>query len=1055
MMDKIALNEVEYVELPFMRQLERLGWKTNYGKLKQGKEWIEPGKFDPAYTHREGFNEVYLEKNLRKAMLRINPWLEEDQLSPLIHELSTPNLTGGLLENNHYVFDKLLEGSSAENRKTGRPEAVKFIDFANVDRNEFLAISQFKVTIPGTEKHIIPDIVLFVNGLPLVLVECKSSFVNGAIEEAFEQLLRYQKRRGEEKEGNEKLFWYNQLLVATCRQKCRYSSITGEFEHFVEWKDPYPCGLEDIDTEGSGSVTSQHIFIQGVLARANFLDIIHSFILYQELTKGKYIKVVPRYQQYRTVCKITKGLKSKKSQKEKGGIVWHTQGSGKSLTMMMLVRKMYHDTELAQYKTVFVTDRIDLQRQLKGTSKDVGYTTKIASKIAKLKELLKTDTPDLVMGMIHKFQEHEMMQEFPVLNKSERILVLIDEAHRSQYKFLGANLAKSLPNAVKIAFTGTPIDKTEVTFGDYIDKYSIRQAVEDEVTVEIIYEGRTHSADISDRDAMNRRFEDVFQSADEETKKSVLGRYTWRAYLESEETIKEKAEDMLRHYLAHIFSNGFKAQVVAVSRYAAIMYKKAFDTLLSDKQWMEKYVASLKNDTQLKIDKDQLMRLRAEVVISGTPNDKPEFSEFTDEDKHEQIIDSFKLPFGKKSKEGISGDVGILIVQSMLITGFDAPIEQVMYLDDVIKEHNLLQAIARVNRIEKNKKAGYVVDYVGVAKHLREALSNFEKRDVDEILKVVKDESKDIDDLIHNRSELINFFKKYDISDLEDIDACIDVLADDETRDDFIILLRKFMSSMDRVLPKVEALRFVNDLKKFSFISQSARERYRDDKFSLRDASKKIRDIVDDYLISKGVDPKIPPIPILSDQFKARIRKERSPRAKAEELKSAITEHISRHREEDPELYERFAEKLEKLLKEYKDNWESLAKELESLLDGIKEGREAEENFGLDRKTEMPFLGLLKKEVFGVKSISQLKEEQVDLLVQVTKDILERVNKDTKLVDFWNNIPAQRKLKGFIASHLLTAFNANSDIFNNRTSISQKVLELAFHIEQRGSNDWD
>jgi len=198
---------------------------------------------------------------------------------------------------------------------------------------------------------------------------------------------------------------------------------------------------------------------------------------------------------------------------------------------------MYRDRDLSGYKTIFITDRTDLEKQLKDTAKSIGYTMNVAHSIAKLKELLATNTPDLIMGMIHKFQEHELIQAFPVLNKGDKILVMIDEAHRSQYKFLGANLNKSLPNAVKIAFTGTPIDKTEKTFGDYIDKYSMRQAVDDGVTVEIIYEGRTHSAGVTDREAMNKRFEDVFGAASEETRKQILGRYTWKAYLEAEDTI--------------------------------------------------------------------------------------------------------------------------------------------------------------------------------------------------------------------------------------------------------------------------------------------------------------------------------------------------------------------------------------------------------------------------------------------------------------------------------------------------------------------------------------
>ena len=1056
-MNKFLLNEKQYVEEPFLRQLERLGWTII--RVGESAAYTEnlPGNilaaesmatynagshsnsrlYDPSCTWREGFHEVALERELRNALLRINPWLEEDQLPELVREITVPQ-KNSLIEANQEILEKLLENSSAENRKTGeRSETVRFIDFKNQENNSFLAIAQFKVTIPGTEKHIIPDIVLFINGLPVALVECKSPYIADPMGEAVEQLLRYQNRRGADKEGNERLFWHNQLVIATNRQTAKYSTITGEFEHFVEWKDPYPAKLSDIDTEKSQAVTSQHVLVQGMLAKRNLLDIIESFLIFQQNSSGRLIKIAPRYQQYRTVCKIAGRLKSAGSSQEKGGIVWHTQGSGKSLTMMFVVRKMYRDTELAGYKVAFITDRNDLEKQLKATAKSIGYEVRVAHRISALKEYLSTDTPDLVMGMIHKFQEREIRQKFPVLNQSDKILIMIDEAHRTQYKVLGANLERALPYAARIAFTGTPIEKTESTFGDYIDKYSIRQAVEDGVTVEIIYEGRTHRGEVTDPQAMNQKFEEVFKAVDSETRQKILKRYTWKAYLEAEETIRDKARDMARHYIAHIFPNGFKAQVVAVSRIAAIRYKKALE------QAIDEQLQELRNAADSKIDCAQLEKMRVEVVISGSQNDPPEMKPYTDENRHESTIADFKLPFGQRGKKG---DVGIIVVQSMLLTGFDAPIEQVMYLDDVIREHNLLQAIARVNRVEHNKNCGFIVDYVGIARHLREALSVFAREDVEEILEVVKDDARDKDELAFARRELVEFFQKFEIEDTRDIDACVDTLADGETRNDFLSLFKKFTRAMDKVLPKKEALDFVDDLKIFSFIGQVARNRYRDEKLSIKDASKKIRDIVDEYLVSKGVDPQIPPLPIFSEKFSRQMKREKSDKARAEELRYAIAEHIQTHYEQDPELYERLGEKLAKLLQEYQENWEALAEELSELLEEMRQGRAAEENYGFHPQTETPFLGLLKKEIFGVKSLDDLERPQKELLIQTTKDVLERIKADTGLVDFWNNLPAQKKLKGFIASHLLIVFKNNPKIFENRAMLAQKILELAFHL---------
>jgi len=324
------------------------------------------------------------------------------------------------------------------------------------------------------------------------------------------------------------------------------------------------------------------------------------------------------------------------------------------------------------------------------------------------------------------------------------------------------------------------------------------------VTVEIVYEGRVHGAELSDEEAANAKFEDVFSMLDVEQKAKIMGRYTWRAYLEDENVIKDEAKDMIDHYVAHVFPNGFKAQVVTVSRLAAMRYKKALENVLKQK------IDELRRKNR-KIVINQLEKLKVGVVISGLPNDPPEYHPYTDTNKHERIIKSFKLPFDKTDDSGIAGDVGILVVQSMLITGFDAPIEQVMYLDNVIKEHNLLQAIARVNRVCKNKSCGFVVDYVGVLKYLRE-----------------------------------------------------------------LMLVRRFNRAMDAVLPDPEALKYVTDLKILNFIKESARNRYRDDKLSVKDASRKIREIVEEYLISKGVDPKIPPTPLFDDKFISKLKKEKS-----------------------------------------------------------------------------------------------------------------------------------------------------------------------------------
>ena len=300
------------------------------------------------------------------------------------------------------------------------------------------------------------------------------------------------------------------------------------------------------------------------------------------------------------------------------------------------------------------------------------------------------------------------------------------------YKLLGANLDKAIPNAAKIGYTGTPIDKTECVFGKYIDKYTMRESIDDGVTLEIVYEGRTHNAEIPDQEGMDAAFADVFSDHDLQQRMKILGYGSRDAYLEAEPTIEAKARDMVEHYLTHVFPNGYKAQVVATSREAAVRYKKYLDDALGAA------VAELETSNPNGLDLEQLKRLQTDVVISGENNDLPYLKAYADQTRHGRSIKSFKKAFGSED-EGVSGDIGILVVNNMLITGFDAPVEQVMYLDRVITDHNLLQAIARVNRVEGDTKdKGFVVDYVGIGHHLREAIDAYDEREKNEVIATLR-----------------------------------------------------------------------------------------------------------------------------------------------------------------------------------------------------------------------------------------------------------------------------------------------------------------------------
>ena len=559
------MDERNHVEKPFLDQLAGLGWDILDLDNQQ----------HPTDSHRENFTEVVMLPVLRERLQVINPWLENDQIDEVVKQLTASFPGTGLLENNRHLFNLLLENTSlTRNRQTGeRSPTVHFVDFKNRENNRFIAVCQFKVRILGTEHHIIPDIVLFLNGLPAVVIECKSPRVKDAIAEAIDQLLRYSEQRDAKGEGSAPLFYYNQFVVATCRQEAKFGTITTHSEkHFYRWADPYPRTVDDLE-HGAGGPNDQQRLVAGMLDPGNLLDLIRTFTLFSVNEEGETIKMVGRYQQFRAVKLAVKRLLEGQSPRQRSGIVWHTQGSGKSLTMMFMVREMYRHAALANWKVVFVTDRTQLEQQLSETSQNIGFTVKVADNIQRLKELLRADTSDLVMAMIHKFREVDLQETFPELNTSPNILVMTDEAHRSQYKLLGANLDKAIPNATRMGYTGTPIDKTERVFGDYIDKYTLRQSIEDGVTLQIVYEGRTHKAGVPDQAAMDTAFEDVFSEYDLQKRLQILGYGSRDAYLEAESTIKAKAQDMVEHYLTHVFPNGYKAQVVATSREAAVRYK--------------------------------------------------------------------------------------------------------------------------------------------------------------------------------------------------------------------------------------------------------------------------------------------------------------------------------------------------------------------------------------------------------------------------------------------------------------------------------------------------
>ena len=1011
-------DEFTKVELPALEQLQSLGWS-----------YVDGVSLAPDVSDERGsFKDVVLEKRLTVSIKRINPWINDENLRKVVRDL-TKTPYPNLVEANQAIWTRINQCVSVmqDLGRGNRGQTVHIIDFENPENNEFLCTNQFKVS--GINQNIIPDIVLFVNGLPLAVIECKSPYITNPMEAGIDQLLRYANRRkASDEEGAEKLFHYNLMMVATHRDKAKFGTITSRMEHFLEWKDPYPLAIGDIhpairaSTPEAGkpipplkkaaepdpsyethSPDSQAILIAGLYSKTNFLDIMQNFTVF-EPEDGRIIKKIPRYQQFRAVHKTIERIKSGEGRQEKSGVIWHTQGSGKSLTMVFLSIKMRRDPELREYKLVLLTDRTQLDDQLTNTFiRTQGETIRHANSVQELKELLAKKSSDIVTAMMQKFQESADGLEFPVLNDSQKIVILADEAHRTQYKTLGTAVNAALPNAPRIAFTGTPLmkgEKTTSVFGAYIDTYTIEQAVRDGATVRILYEGREPVVKVTG-DSLDSLFDEYFADHTDDQKAEIKRRFgTSKAVLEAPQRIRRVCMDIVNHYKEHIKPNGFKAMIVTSSRNAAIIYKEQLDKLEAP---------------------------QSAVIISGDHNDEKRFWEYTDGTRHRKQIEDFKKPLGTGDDQS---PLSFLIVKDMLLTGFDAPVAQVMYLDRKLTDHTLLQAIARVNRTNRNKFRGYIVDYYGLSDYLTEALEMFTTEDVRGALTELKEE---IPKLKNAHTRVMEHFKSMD---LDDPDVCILSLEDEIKRQTFQTDFRIYSQRLDIILPDPAALPFLNDLKRLGKVSVGARNLYRDEQLDIAGAGAKVRELIEEHVRSTGIDPKIPPVDLLAENYKEQLNQHKSPRAKASELENAIKHHIKINIDEDPEYYKKLSERLEDIIRRHGEKWNELVQLLLEFRGTIENDHQQQaEDLGLS-PTELSFYNILIAELGGPESIGEDEEKKAR---RVAQSIVQMLDEATRIVEFFKKSDEQARIKRDIKRLVIDKFDDESLV----QPLTERFMDLA------------
>lgn len=1121
------MSEHAFVEKPFLDQLSALGWSV----VDQC-----PGvPTDPTNSFRTNFREVALRGVFKQSVRAINltasghPWLTDKQLDDVYDELlNQPSRS--LIETNEAVQKLLYRAQVDVNEVTGEQYPnVKLIDFDNPERNHFLAINQFRIDTPGAGKgFIIPDIVLFVNGLPLVVVEAKdvNDFTANPMYEAFLQLMRYSNQREETKEaglreGEPRLFYTNQLLIRTCGDHAEFGTITSTNEEFFyPWKDIYPEKYRKF-TPPLGQTRQQETMIQGMLPKETLLDIVRTCTLFMDVGKTR-AKIVARYQQYRALCKIIDRLRKGETPEDRSGVIWHTQGSGKSLTMVFVIRKLRMCSDLKDYKVCLINDRTDLEKQLGETAVLTGEKVTPIESSAEMKEKLAGDASNLNMVMIHKFHENpnrdmpdyleEVLHEVPffktigVVNDSERILLMIDEAHRTQSGDLGDNLFEAFPHATRLAFTGTPLievkDKKIVAqptlkrFGQYIEKYKLQDAVDDGATVQILYEGKTADTAVKDKAAFDakvdtlaathvtsqlrkaenvsilqeqarregRAFDDLVK---ERTDGEILAlKAKWGTtgdILEAEQRIEAITADLVDYYILNILPNGFKAQVVCHSKMAAIHYKtyidKALVARLAQEQakpvWTGK-PEDLPEDQRSLYRNDNLCMkigfLQSVVVISseGT-NERAVITQARKDAQAVDAVENFKRKFDYNDPAKVNTGIAFLIVCDMLLTGFDAPIEQVMFIDKRVKNHNLLQTIARVNRIAKGKTRGYIVDYIGLTDHLKEALSIYATEDQKDLEESLKDISSEVPVLEARYRRLIQLFKEQGVADIEGfaeqtitdpkktyeiLEQAVEAMKDLKLRANFEVYLIKFLQSMDIILPNAAANPYKIPVKRFGYLFARVKDRYKDDSLSISSAGEKVRKIINDHLISLGINPKIKPVELMSPEFIQELEKNKTPKAKASEMEHAIRKHCKVHLEEDPVLYQKLSDKLEALIQQYKENWDQLYQELFNLRAQAEAGRKDDVE-GVGPKAA-PFYDLIGQIAFGKNGVPA---EYAPVVKQVVAQILEKMKRIIGIINFWSNAPEVSKLKGELSDLLL--FSNIDEIVEKSDKIVTEMTALA------------
>lgn len=1058
-MDQTKLNEQTTSQLPALHLLQNLGY--TYLTPEEARQ-MRRGRLRNVLL--EGMLIDWLRDNNRVQYKGREYHFSEGNIISAVEALKV-DISAGLVRSNEKIYDLLTLGKSMQQSIEGdlRSFSLHYINWEHPQKNVYHVTEEYSVEREGSERTCRPDIVLFVNGIPFVVIECKSSDIKDPITQAISQNIRNQK------EGYiPHLFHYSQILLSICGNDAKYATTATEMKYWSVWKvkegteafeesvrQQVNILLEDekvnklIDASKQVGMpyripavqnlniprksTEQDRVVYALCRPERLLELTHRYILFDGPDKK-----IARYQQYFAVDKIMHRIKKQDANGARpGGVVWHTQGSGKSLTMVMLAKAIAMSADIEDHKIVLVTDRIDLDDQLKKNFVQTGYEVNQATTGKDLAKLLRSPKSRIISTVINKFEAAVGKGKTKI--KDPNIFVLVDEGHRTQYGTFHARMRQVLPNACFIGFTGTPVMKknkdTVDKFGGMIDTYTIAEAVDDKAVVELLYEGR-HVHQVVNKEEMDKWFGRETRKISEQQADYLKTRFAATDPLnKAAQKVREIAWDISMHYRDNWQGTGFKGQLVTQDKEHALMFRDYLE---------------------------EIDIVNAEVLISG-PDEREGETDVHSENK-EAVQKFWKVMMNKYGSEKeynkqliyafkYGDELEIIIVVDKLLVGFDAPRNTILYLTRTLREHTLLQAIARVNRLYESKEYGYIIDYRGILGDLNDALDLYDKLpefDADDLKDILTDISSEVQKLSQKHTILWDTFKE--IKNKKDVEEYEQFLADQEMRDKFYDRLSAYSKTISIALSSVKFLedtqsenigRYKNDLKFFTKLRTSVKRRYAET-LDFSEYEPKIQKLLDMHVGTEETEQITPLVNIFDKEaFAEEVAKLESISAKADTIAHRTSHTIYERIDEDPVFYQRFSEMLQKVINEYRQRRIDENAYLNQVTDIM---NSVVNRTGDDIPSKLEGYDVAKA-YFGIVSVSLAETfSDENLLAEIALEIDEIITRNL-IVQWVDNQDVQNKMRTEIEDWLFgfagqNNFGLNFELVDN---ILERCLEVAKH----------